>query len=312
MCPGKPIHPPVRYIKLGRGGAWAEQALRSGILPLGYSQVPHELALRADKAAIADHLFATAGRSPGKAASFAREIIEFYQLGADAIWITFADGHLWWARAQPDVTATNAPRGEAQRFRRVIGAWSRTDAHGRPLREENLSTRLTKVAAYRQTVCKVESTDYLLRKLAGEEEPIVRAATEARAKLLSSAEEMIAALHWADFETFADLILARGGWHRVSALGGTMRDADLVVEQPVTGETALVQVKSAASQAVLDDYVARYDSSGSWTRLIFVCHTPRGPLDTRDRPDVIVWARRPLAEIAVRTGLFDWLVERMA
>jgi hypothetical protein len=45
--------------------------------------------------------------------------------------------------------------------------------------------------------------------------------------------------------------LARGGWHRVPALSGTVKDADLNVEQSVTQETALVQVKSAASQSLL-------------------------------------------------------------
>ena len=69
--------------------------------------------------------------------------------------------------------------------------------------------------------------------------------------MVAAAEQLIAGLHWADFETLVDVILARGGWHRVSALGGTMKDADLIVEQSVTQETALVQVKSAASQSLL-------------------------------------------------------------
>ena len=55
----------------------------------------------------------------------------------------------------------------------------------------------------------------------------------------------------ADFEKLVDVILGRGDWHRVPALSGTMKDADLNVEQSVTQETALVQVKSAASQSLL-------------------------------------------------------------
>lgn len=42
--------------------------------------------------------------------------------------------------------------------------------------------------------------------------PILATATSARASMLSSASEMIAALHWADFEIMVDLIFARGGW----------------------------------------------------------------------------------------------------
>jgi hypothetical protein len=108
----------------------------------------------------------------------------------------------------------------------------------------------------------------------------------ARQTLLAAAADIIASLHWADFETLIDLILARGGWHRVSALGGTMKDADLVVEQAVTGETAFAQVKSTASQALLDRYITRFDENPAWSRLFFACHTPKGALSAGIRSDV--------------------------
>jgi hypothetical protein len=43
------------------------------------------------------------------------------------------------------------------------------------------------------------------------------------------------------------------GWGRISMLGGSMPNVDLVVAQAPTGERAFVQVTSRASQAVLDD-----------------------------------------------------------
>ena len=95
----------------------------------------------------------------------------------------------------------------------------------------DLTTRLTQVANYRGTICAVRAKDYLLRKINAEEEPIVAVATSARAAMLSSAREMIAELHWADFEIMVDLIFARGGWQRTSVLGGTMADIDLLIEQ---------------------------------------------------------------------------------
>jgi hypothetical protein len=128
--------------------------------------------------------------------------------------------------------------------------------------------------------------------------------------MIAACENLIAGLHWADFETLVDIILARGGWHRVSALGGAMKDADLIVEQAMTQETALVQVKSAASQSVLDDYIGRFEEAGKYARLIFVCHSPREALSAGDREDVIVWARSALAETAVRHRLVDWLIAR--
>ena len=73
----------------------------------------------------------------------------------------------------------------------------------------------------------------------GEEEPVLQAATAARSAMIVSARAIIAELHWADFEVMVDLILARGGWQRVSVLGGTMADIDLLIEQPTLGETCL-------------------------------------------------------------------------
>jgi hypothetical protein len=94
--------PPVRYIKLGRQGAWVRRAIDEGVIFLGHNQVPHELALEGDQHEIARHLVSV-GQPAGTARSHAREVAEFYSLGEDAIWITFAKGHLWWARAEPEV-----------------------------------------------------------------------------------------------------------------------------------------------------------------------------------------------------------------
>jgi len=198
------------------------------------------------------------------------------------------------------------------RYRRTIGPWRNTDAHGRPLLMNALSTKLTKVAGYRQTLCSIgpEAELYLRRKLAGESDPVVDAALETKRTLIEACEALIAGLHWADFETLIDMILARGGWNRMSALGGTMKDVDLIVEQATTGETAMVQVKSAASQTALDDYIRRFDEVGEFSWLIFACHSPRGTLAAPERDDVIVWARSSLAETAVRNGFVDWLIAR--
>jgi hypothetical protein len=91
----------------------------------------------------------------------------------------------------------------------------------------------------------------------------------------------------------------------------SLKDADLVLEHAVTGETVMVHVKSTANQAMLDDYVARFEQV-SLSRLFFVCHSPRGLLDPGDRPEVHVWTRDELAANVLRHGLFDWLVARAA
>lgn len=300
---------PLRYIKLGPGGMWAEPALRLGEIYLDHREVPHELAMSGDREAIVAHLVGL-GRSPGKAKDFAREIMDFHTLPQETIWITFEHGGLLWAQAAAEVEWIGTGTERGTRCRRTLVPWRDTDLKGAPLLRDHLSTRLTKVAAYRQTLCAIEAEDYLRRKLIGEELPVITRAMEARRMALASAQELITQLHWADFETLVDLLLSRGGWHRTSALGGTMKDADLIVEHPVTGESVLVQVKSKASQSVLDDYIGRLDANPGFSRLIFVCHTPQGLLNSKDRPDITLWSGEALAAAAMRNGLLDWLIAR--
>jgi hypothetical protein len=308
-----PIAPTeIRYIKLGSGGRWAETAFARGEVLFGYSTVPHDLCAQGDWDGVA-RLLVAGGRTPAKANDAVREIRDFYTLGPDCLWITFEEGHLCWAFAAPEVVWLGASEdGQGARMRRTIDGWHRDSIKGEPLLADRMSTRLTQLAGYRQTICRVKPADYLLRRINGIEEPVLRQAREARAAMIAVATDMIAGLHWAEFETLVDLIFARAGWQRVSRVGETMADVDLVLEQPTTGERAFVQVKSTAGQAVLDDYVGWFRKSGAYDRMFFVCHTPKGRLSANDTAGLHIWAGDRLADAAVKAGLFDWLTERSA
>lgn len=131
--------------------------------------------------------------------------------------------------------------------------------------------------------------------------------------MLDVLSDAIAALHWRDFETFADIVFARSGWHRASALGGTQKLTDLVLEQPATGDLAAIQVKSAAGQEQFDRFVEDADASGRFRKFFFIYHTPRGRLRLpADRKDIHLWVGRDLAKIALRLGLADWIMEKIA
>lgn len=140
---------------------------------------------------------------------------------------------------------------------------------------------------------------------------MVARARAAREELVSASEGLIRQLHWADFEIFVDLLFSRAGWRRVSALGGRMKDVDLVLEQPLTGERASVQIKSSADQQVRDTCVAAFEADASASRFFFVCHSSpalrRSP--TEERP-VHLWTIDKLAAAAVDQGLTGWLMER--
>jgi hypothetical protein len=303
----------VRYIKLGKSGSWADASLKMGELHFGYDRVTEELALEADVQKIKKHMMEL-GRSAQAATRDAREVIDFYHLGDDCLWITFAKDHLWWTFAGPQVSwITHNLVMTGQRIRKSIGGWRNTDINGLPLRIDTLNTKLTKVAGYRRTICAVEAQEYLLRRINGREEPAVARMAEARTALLSATMESVKSLHQSDFETMVDIIFARSGWNRVSALGGTQPLIDIELEQPITAERAAVQVKSSASQKTLDEYIDRVDTADRFDRFFFICHSPKGVLTApTDRDDIHVWTGGDLAAAILRTGMSDWIMEKTA
>jgi hypothetical protein len=302
----------VRYIKLGRGGSWETISLERGELHFGHGTIPHEMALAGEREQIKHHCISQ-GRDARAAAEDAREILEFYHLGADCLWITFARDHLWWTFARPDVQWLGGGGDHGQRMRKTIGGWRNADIDGIPIRIDSLSTKLTKVAAYRRTVCAVEAEEYLLRRINGVVEPLVAKANQARDALLDIVTDAIASLHWADFETMVDLIFAGSGWHRASAIGGNQKLVDMILEQPTTRERGAVQVKTSAGQRQLDEFINLIDEAGTFDRLFFVCHSPKGNLVAPiDRRDVHVWVGRELATTSLRLGLADWIIEKVS
>ncbi|MEL7042967.1 MAG: hypothetical protein AAGL90_15715 [Pseudomonadota bacterium] len=298
----------MRYIKLGPNNLWFEDCLANDRIDFGHHVVPHEAALTGDWDAV--RAVWSAGTSPAKASDFLREVKDFYSQGSDCLWITFAQGRLWWAFAEADVILHDQPNeGAASRYRRVIGSWRSSDRFGHSLVISDISSKLTKTAAYRQTLCRVQAEDYAVRLINGEEDPAVIHARAAKGAFVEALLPIIQSLHETDFEVLTDLLFNRLGWVRVSALGGLQKDTDLILEQPATKARAFVQVKSAADQSVLDDYAMRFADMQADTSF-FICHSPRGELVAND--NMHVWTGPELAERVVHAGLVDWVLTRAA
>ena len=304
----------VRYIKLGRKTfGWEDRSLDHGEIHFGYGKASHELALGGDPKKIKQHLISL-GRKPQAASRDAQEVLDFYQLGSDCLWITFARGKLWWTFEESDVTWKGLPTHDCgERMRMCIGGWRDTDIYGKPLSTDSLSTKLTKVQSYQRTICGVEAEDYLLRRINGVEEPLIAKSSKARDALLDVLAEARSTLHGSDFETLADVAFARSGWHRASAIGGIQKLVDVILEQPTTGELAAVQVKSATTQKVFQGFIDGVDSTARFDRIFFICHSPKGELEApADRSDVHLWTGRDFARIVLRLGLADWVMEKIA
>lgn len=239
-----------------------------------------------------------------------RELRDFYELD-DCLWITIADGHLWWAYGIGAVepTGDNLP-DRPVRFRRALDGWHRENMRGEPLALHSLSSALTKMAAYRRTICSVKQLDHLLRKLRGDDLAIVMRSRQLRADLEVCAAQLIEPLDPRDFEILVDLIFTRGGWQRLSAVGHGEADLDLLLTNPTINELAWVQVKSSADQRTLDDYRERFLRHGTADRFYFVCHSPHGPLTMPEIPGWHLLTGADLARSALLAGLLDWLIAR--
>lgn len=301
----------VRYIKLGRKGIWESISLDCNELHFGHGKVPHQLAETKNLNEIKAYKIAQ-GRNARAASDDAREIIDFYSLGEDCLWITFARGHMWWTFSKPAVEWLGGNgKITGERIRKCLEGWRNTDISGRPLTMDSLSTKLTKVSSYRRTICKVDKS-YVLRKINGTREPIALEANQATERMISVLDRAIKKLHQNDFETLIDIIFSRSGWYRISPLGGLQKTKDLALEQPISNERCIVQVKSSAGRKELQDFVNRCDESGEYDRIFFVCHTPTRRLPDIDRDDVYLWSSPELARLSFRLGLTSWILEKIA
>lgn len=302
----------VRYIKLGQAGRWEAASLDGERIDWGLPSDPHELARAEDWEGVRRHYLAQ-GLNPATATAYVNETRTFYDPDPAVLWITFARGRLWWAFARPEVHwIGGSGEGQGTRYRETLGGWHDHDLAGDPLDLERLSSSLTQLAGYRRTICRVKEADYCLRMINAQPDPLLMQVADARHQLEAHLASAIARLSWADFELLVELILTRSGWRRISAIGGTMKDVDLVVEQPLTGERMLVQVKSKADQLVVEDYARRLGARAGEERLLLVCHSPQAQLR---EPEL---AGRQLQimtgpEIARRTAacdLVDWVMDR--
>ncbi|CAM3344817.1 restriction endonuclease [Asticcacaulis taihuensis] len=297
------------YIKLGPGGAWETTCLNEGTLRLGHNEIPHELAQTKDREAIRQR-FIDLGVSSAKASDKTRELLTFYAGDESVIWITFSRGLLWWCHAMAEVKPTPDGDDRGARWKRCVTPWSSFSVGGALLHISALSGRLTRTAGYRQNICNIADTDYLLARLNDEPQPDIAKAVEARDNLSTALVRLIAKLSWQDFELFVDLIFTSSGWRRTGALGGTQKTVDIELELPSTNERAFVQVKSATNQSEFDQYLSAFGSRPE-TRMFYAYHTlDKGCALNCAEKGVAILGPERLSKMALNAGLTDWLIQK--
>lgn len=219
-------------------------------------------------------------------------------------------------RLTPEVHAARSANGiDAAYYRTTLDGWRDHDIDGRTLDFERLSTRLLQLQGYQRTICALKPDQEALcrRYINATPDPAQAAVAAARLELRRHLQTLVQQLTWRDFEQLIDLALTRTGWVRMSSLGGTMKDVDLVVEQAFTRERMAVQIKSSANQQVVDDYARRLAERAPEERIMLICHSPAStlvvpPSTGNGRLELVQGGA--VADLAINAGLVDWVLNR--
>jgi len=295
------------YVKLGRKGIWEESSLKKSIIRIGW--VRQTLSdINAGRWEKIQRQLEKEAPNKGTATSDCRALRRLCESTNEDIWITFHSDHLWWCK----VGDPRIREDKVSKYRKVDG-WYRENIFHEPLRLMEIPGRISKIQAFRGTICEVREADELARLINGQHSSEYTAIMHSKVDLCRHVESGLRRLHWKDFETLADLLFRATGWRRVSVLGETMKFSDIELEEPITGEMYQVQVKSAATSRDLQAYTKAFDRE-RYRKLFFVVHTPdRKLLETHipaDSPVQLILPKR-LAEMVVELGLLNWLLNKV-
>lgn len=304
----------VRYVKNGPGGKWWPEAKARGQIHLGWKGTPKDLLLKPDFPKIEKHLRAEWADRQGATQDF-NALKTLLDTPSKHIWITFEEGCMWWCTVLDGATVNpNSEEKDKGNFWLACDrAWSNKSINGKLLVKRDLPGTATSTSGFRATVCEPTGWQTMLRIIQDEVNPDVMKASDARGAYQEAIQKVIKQLSWQDFEQLIEFILARTGWTRISTLDKTREGTDVEVENLTSDERAFVQVKSTAPQAVLDDYVGRFNKQrDNYARMIFAVHSPKGTLTTPVDLPVHLWTGDQVANLVVRLGLGEWVESRLS
>ena len=231
----------------------------------------------------------------------------FYEENDQTLWITFYANKLWWCFSKPNITLN----ADKTKTRPVIGKWSDRDIKGKLLSADTISGKLLKTQGFRGTICSVPEEKYALAKINGEQMNEVVEVEFALNILKEKLSELIKHLQWKDFETLIDLIFRQAGWQRVGATGKTQKTLDLDLFAPVTGESAMVQIKSQSDFKEFDYYQTEFAKMTTHHKFFYVVHSPKNDLLTyQNDTNTKLYFIDKVTELTIAAGLVEWVIKK--
>lgn len=298
----------VLFIKLGESGKFEKDCIEvNNSIRLSYRGVPHNLCLNKDWDAVRNYFIQVEQVQPFVASSHTNQIRQFYEEDENTLWITFYANKLWWCFSKPDIKELIDNTKE----RPVIGKWSDKDINGNLLLAGNISGKLLKTQGYRGTICSVLEKRYALLKINNEQLKEVMDVEEAMHNLKVKLAFLIQHLQWKDFEGLVDLIFRQAGWQRISERGKTQKSIDLELLAPVTGERAIVQIKSQSNLKEFNAYQEVFANMTGYDKFFYVVHSPQKDLQYfKNETENLLFFSDQIAELTISSGLVEWVIKR--
>lgn len=298
----------VLFIKLGQGGKFEKECIENNhTLRLGYREVDHKLCLTGQWDKVHDYFTTEENSKTFVATSHSNQIKQFYEEDENTLWITFYANKLWWCFSKPEITLL----ADKTKTRPVIGKWSDKDVYENVLLAGNISGKLLKTQGFRGTICSVPEEKYVLAKINCEQMKEVVEVEQAMFDLKTKLTFLIQNLQWKDFETLVDLIFRQAGWQRVGDTGKTQKTLDLELFAPVTGERAIVQIKTQSDLQQFLSYQEQFATMNDYDKFFYVVHTAKNNLSTyENETETKLYLVDKVAELTVSAGLVEWVIKK--
>lgn len=298
----------VLFVKLGQGGSYEKDCIENDqTLRLGYREVDHQLCISQDWTAVHNYFTTEENSKTFVATSHSNQIRQFYEEDEHTLWITFYANKLWWCFSKPEIKLL----ADKTKTRPVIGKWSDKDINGNVLLAGNISGKLLKTQGFRGTICRVPEEKYAIGKINCEQLKEVVEVEQAMDDLKTKLTFLIQHLQWKDFETLVDLIFRQAGWQRVGDKGKTRKTLDLELFAPVTGERAIVQIKSQSNLKEFEQYQDDFAKMNDYDKFFYVVHSDKGTLtDYINETETNLYLVGKVADLTISAGLVDWVIKK--
>lgn len=299
----------THYIKLGKGGKWADECFEKGIIRFGWSNIQGVDEInRKEWDKIADKIKYFFKDKSNGATQDLNALKRICEAEHDDVFITFHKGSMFWCQPMNGPVEVD----NVSKIRRCINGWSNEPlGGGKTFFVNDISGYLTKTQGFQGTTCELvdQQAKIVWRLINNLPTESINEVKSMKDKLIEKIVELIKDLHPKDCEILADLIFQRTGWQRISMHGENMKFIDMQYIEPITGNRYDVQVKSGAGKKEYEEYFHKYHDYKT-TKFYFVVFNPKNSLNevVLSDPKIELFFGKKLAELIFDLGLLNWLM----